>query len=71
MMNIENERQLNTAVDFFNFIKRHNEAVEKERMIACLEQENEVLRNKVDALEREVRVQRDLLTIAGSLSSKC
>ena len=70
MMSIENERQLNTAKDFFNFIKRHNEAVEKDRIIACLEQENEVLRNKVDDLEREVRVLRDLLTIAGAMGTK-
>jgi len=66
MMNIENERQLNTAKDFFNFIKRHNE----ERTIIALEHENEVLRNKVDDLEREVRVLRDLLTIAGAIGTK-
>jgi len=69
MKNIENERQLNTAIDFFNFIQRHNEAVAKERTIACLDHENEVLRAKIDELEREVRVLRDLLTIAGSIGS--
>lgn len=70
MMNIENERQLNTAIDFFNFIKRHNEGVAQERTIIALEHENEVLRKKVDDLEREVRVLRDLLTIAGAMGTK-
>lgn len=70
MMSIENERQLNTAKDFFNFIKRHNEGVAQERTIIALEHENEVLRNKVDDLEREVRVLRDLLTIAGAMGTK-
>jgi len=65
MMAIENDRQLNTAIDFYNFIKAHNAGMTKDRMIHDLIEENEALKQKVDELEREVRVSRDLLAIAG------
>ena len=64
MMTIENDRQLKTAIDFVNFIKRHNTGV-KDDEVERLRTENRELRKQVDELEREVRVGRDLLAIAG------
>lgn len=68
MMAIENDNQLKTALDFLCFMRSHYRA--SAEMVA-LREENEYLKQKINDLEREVRVSRDLLTIAGSLRSKC
>lgn len=68
MMAIENDRQLKTALDFLCFIRSHSRASAE---LVALREENEYLKQKVNDLEREIRVSRDLLTIAGSLGSKC
>lgn len=64
MMTIENDRQLKTAMDFLTFIKSHNTGMTKDKMIDDLIEENEALKREVKELEMELRVSRDLLTIA-------
>lgn len=64
-MTIENDRQLNTAIDFLHFVKAHTVNANKDRVIHDLIEENEALKKQVSDLEREIRVSHDLLAVAG------
>lgn len=93
-MGIENERQLNVAQDFVNFIKEHNKRAKakaddstydllvrqaslitemtkalavKHTEIVDMRGQIEELKGKIDDLEREIRVSRDLLAISKAI----
>jgi len=97
MIKVDNERKLEVAQDFVEFIKAHNRKVSaiknancedifdiavrqaslinemakalatKQTEISGLKVEVEEMRKRVDDLEREVRVSRDLLEIAKAI----